>query len=160
MGTAQDDGVDKRVCSKKSLDAIAHKVVGPWFVVLAVLYDRHPHRTGKTCDMAFGIQFLDFQPIGIGLDGSGSGENTYMAALCQLAHNLCSGTNDAQHTSVGSIKGKILLLYRAQGLCGSRVAPQHNQRASQTEEFTDSLESKLIDNIKRTGSVGSAGVIA
>lgn len=160
MGAAEDDGVDEGVLGKQFLKGVADEVVGSGLVELATFDQWHPHGTCLSHDGGTGIELLYLQIVGLGLDSAFGGEHTDMVGAGELSHDFGCGAYDSKHTVVGGIRRKVLLLDGAEGLGGSGVAPQNDQRASQGEELLNRLEGELIHHVEGTCAVWGTRVVA
>ena len=82
-----------------------------------------------------------------------------MVGVGECADDLCSGADYTQDAAIRIDLWQIFLLNATQSLGRGCVAGKDNQRTAHRKEFLNGLQSKLIDYIERTCSIGSTCII-
>src|SRR5690606_19051512 len=108
-------------------------------------------------DLYLGMESIDFDFIRVGEYGTLSGQNTYFIGVGILIDTFRRWTDNTQHLFSGR---KIILLYRAQGLCRCCITCQDNQVASQIKKFEYTFFCELINSFKGTCSIRDTRIIA
>ena len=93
-------------------------------------------------------------------DCAGGCQHAYAAVCAEPAGGFNGGAYHSEHAPRRVEIREVALLNRTQRLGRRRVAGKDDEVASALEQRPDSLKSELIDNVKRAGAVGSAGVVA
>ena len=145
--------------------------------MFAILDQRNPQRTCLLGDRKTVSQFLQFQYIAFGGDGSRSGEDAYVACLGDCRHGFYRGTDYSKHVALGRFRvydffsfrndffkfmiyfWQVLLLNRPQGFCACSIASQNDQRAILGEEVFDGLEGIAVNDIERVRAIRRTGVV-
>ena len=160
MCASKNDSVYLGIVTKQVANALLNKIVGTGRVELVVLDQRHPHRTRLACNLYVWVQLGYFKSVGVALDGTRCGNNAYMARQCYVAYAFCSGTYDAQHTTLRVDARQIVLLNAAQRLCRGCVATKNDELATHVEQFAYCLQRELVDDLETACSIGSTRIVA